>query len=93
MGVVLSERTASGKALNAVRQLGLGRRLVNVGAARVVEKVLFCLNSGRKRASDGQKLGFWRWFGAGLAHCGRRRGSLAFNGGPVAGQETGGGVG
>jgi hypothetical protein len=67
MGVVLSERTASGKALNAVRQLGLGKRLVNVGAARVAEKVLFCLNSGRKWASDGQKLGFWQWFGAGLA--------------------------
>jgi hypothetical protein len=37
----LSERTASGKALNAVRQLGLGKRLVNAGAAGVVEKVYF----------------------------------------------------
>lgn len=64
MGVVLSERTASGKALNAVRQLGLGRRLVNVGAARVVEKVLFYLDSDRKPALERQKLGFWHWFGA-----------------------------
>ena len=85
MGVVLSERTASGKALNAVRQLGLGKRLVNVGAARVAEKVLFYLDSDRKTALERQKLGFWRWFGAGLALCGRRRGSLAFDGRPVGG--------
>lgn len=89
MGVVLSERTSSGKALNAVRQLGLGKRLVNVGAARVAEKVLFCLDRDRKRASDRQKLGFWHWFGAGLALCGRPRWWLAFDGGPVGGQETG----
>ena len=89
MGVVLSERTASGKALNSVRQLGLGKRLVNVGAARVAEKVLFCLNSERKRASDRQKLGFWRWFGSLRPACW----SLAADGWPVSGQKTGRGVG
>ena len=60
MGVVLSERTASGKALNAVRQLGLGKRLVNVGAARVAEKVLFCPDSSLTSDGRRQKVGAWQ---------------------------------